>query len=73
MTDRKDIGEFHILLRAGCDLHLLGRFKIHQVFLHQNIRQLIPRHRDHTVSDDAAVPGNGDITGTCAHIHQGDI
>ena len=52
---------------------MLRHFKIYQVMLYNGFCQLVPRKRNHAVSDNASVPGQGNIGRTGSHIHQGDI
>ena len=55
------------------ELNLLRSRKIHQIFLYQDLRKLIPRHRDHPICADTAILRNADIRGACSDIHESYI
>ena len=55
------------------ELNLLRSRKIHQIFLHNGLGDLVPGHRSHSISCDASRSADCNVRGSRSDIRQGQI
>ena len=73
MFDQHDIFICNLIRDTARKLDILRRLEIDQIILYDQLRNLIPRERNHTVSDNTSVPCHGNITCPRANIDKRDI
>ena len=73
VLNHHDVLISHLIFHAARELNLLRRVEIHQITLHDQLGDLIPRKRNHTVCDDASVSRHGNIGCSRTDIHERNI
>ena len=73
VLDQHDILVSNLVLSPAAQLDILCSLKIHEVILHDQLRDLIPRQRYHAVRDNAPIPRHRNIGGSSSDIHQGNV
>ena len=73
MLDHHNILVGHLIVHTARELDLLRRVEIHQITLHDQLSDLIPCKRNHTVCDDASVSRHGNIGCSRTDIHERNI
>ena len=73
MLDHHNVLVSHLIFHAARELDMLRRVEIHQITLHDQLGNLIPRKRNHTVRDDTSISRHRNIGRSRTDIHERNI